>query len=207
MPKGLKVLPKVLLSAPPKHLLNRPRRGSLARLGMPYLILAAMPDRISCYLHTGPPGRTNHPLGRTPRPPGLVCPGLGDCCLPTGTSGRADHRPGQDSLSPKTGVPGPWRLLPPWDGRRVLKGLRRGSCLQGPGTPAWGDEGSCPGGGRRVLKGPVGRQQSQKSPGPPVRGVGEPCPRGARYQGGAVRGRLCAAVRARRPGGCVAPLN
>ena len=48
-----------------------------------------------------------------------------------------------------------------------------GSCLRGPGAPARGDRGSCPGGGRGALQGRWGGS-SLHGWGPPAWGSGEP---------------------------------
>ena len=62
---------------------------------------------------TGPSRHSDHPLGRTPRPPRPVCPVLGDYC-PSRRPIRTLRPPlGQDSPSPQAGVPGSWGLLPP----------------------------------------------------------------------------------------------
>ena len=61
----------------------------------------------------GPSERTDHCLGKTPSPPRLVCPVLGDCnprCRPFRTHGPP---PGEDPLFPEAGVHEPWRLHPP----------------------------------------------------------------------------------------------
>ena len=61
----------------------------------------------------GPSGHSDHPLGKTPRPPRLVCPVLGDYYPPRRPIRTLRPPPGQDSPSPQAGVPGSWGLLPP----------------------------------------------------------------------------------------------
>ena len=78
------------------------------------------------YVPTGPAGRSDHPLGRTPRPPRPVCPNL----HPHRPCRTLRPPPGQDSPSPQAGVPGstspqaqqdtpttPWAGLPIPTGR------------------------------------------------------------------------------------------
>ena len=114
--------------------------------------------------HTSPGGRgaaapqrpslsTDHRLGRTPRPPTLVCLGRKGLLPPArfssaptkelkeGLRGIAvPKRPGHTSL-------GGWGVLPRrWS---VLKeGLPGATAPYGLGIPAWGDGESCPGGGQ-----------------------------------------------------------
>ena len=55
------------------------------------------------YVPTSPARHSDHPLGRTPHPPGPVCPIL----PPRGPYKTLRPPPGQDSPSPQAGVPGP----------------------------------------------------------------------------------------------------
>ena len=54
------------------------------------------------YVPTSPAGHSDHPLGRTPRPPGAVCPNL----PPHRPSRTLRPTPGQDYPSPQAGAPG-----------------------------------------------------------------------------------------------------
>ena len=93
----------------------------------PWVGLPVPPGRCArIYLTTGPAGHSDHPLGRTPRPPRPVCPNL----HPHRPCKTLRPPPGQNPPSPRAGVPGstspqavqdtpttPWAELPIPPGR------------------------------------------------------------------------------------------
>ena len=94
----------------------------------PWAGLPIPPGRCArIYLPTVPAGHSDHPLGRTPRPPGAVCPNL----PPHRPSKTLRPTPGQDSPSLQAGVPestSPQSLqdtpTTPWAGLSIPPGRR-----------------------------------------------------------------------------------
>ena len=76
-----------------------------------------------------------------------------------------------------------------------------GCSLQGPGTPAWGDRGCCPGGGRCVVKGLRGGLQPSNPGHTSLGGQGVPPRRWSVCPEGSVRGAAVSKARGHHPGG------
>ena len=126
------------------------------------------------------------------------CPGGGRCVMKGPRRGLQSPRPGLTSLR----GPGCPVLAVVGASRRAREG---GCSYQGPGTAAGGDMGSCPGGGRCVMKGPRQGLQCPRPRHTSLRGQGIVPKQWSLRPQGPARGVAVSKAPANQPGGTGGP--